>query len=155
MTKRLLALAFLILASTTAFAQTATGNVFGVVTDASGAVLPGASVSISGEAGTRTTVSGSDGTFRFLNMDYGDYKVGVSLAGFSTVSRAVTIITGSNSQVNVSLAVGGMSDTVEVSAVAPLVDVRHPNTVFSKDPRDRTENRAARHVLGPQGLGGI
>ncbi len=144
MTKRLLALAFLILASTTAFAQTATGNVFGVVTDASGAVLPGASVSISGEAGTRTTVSGSDGTFRFLNMDYGDYKVGVSLAGFSTVSRAVTIITGSNSQVNVSLAVGGMSDTVEVSAVAPLVDVKKrgtSTTLSTSDLRDTPNSR--------------
>ena len=64
MMKRILALACLVLASTGAFAQTATGNVFGTVTDTSGAVLPGASVSISGEAGTRTTVSGSDGSFR-------------------------------------------------------------------------------------------
>jgi hypothetical protein len=144
MTKRLLALAFLILASTTGLAQTATGNVFGSVTDASGAVLPGASVSISGEAGTRATVTGSDGTFRFLNMDYGDYKVSVSLAGFSTVSRAVTIITGSNSQVNVTLAVGGMSDTVEVSAEAPLVDVKKrgtSTTLSTSDLRDTPNSR--------------
>ena len=56
-------LAILLMVSGGAFAQTASGNVFGVVTDASGAVLPGASVAISGEAGTRTTVSGSDGSF--------------------------------------------------------------------------------------------
>ena len=52
-----LGLAILLMASTGAFAQTASGNVLGVVTDASGAVLPGVAVAISGEAGTRTTQS--------------------------------------------------------------------------------------------------
>lgn len=128
MKKRLLLLAALLLAVPPAFAQTATGNVFGNVTDTSGAVLPGATVSISGEAGTRSTITGSDGTFRFLNMDYGDYKVSISLPGFATATRNVTVVTGTSAQVTVSLGVGGLTDTVEVSAEAPLVDIKKRGT---------------------------
>ncbi|MBP9946894.1 MAG: TonB-dependent receptor, partial [Vicinamibacteria bacterium] len=144
MTKRLLAFAWLVLAGASAFAQTATGNVFGNVTDASGAVLPGATVTISGEAGTRSTVTGSDGAFRFLNMDYGNYKVSVALSGFTTVSRNITIVTGSSSQVSVSLAIGGLTDTVEVSAEAPLVDVKKrgtSTTLSTSDLRDTPNSR--------------
>ncbi|MBK5256327.1 MAG: TonB-dependent receptor [Vicinamibacteria bacterium] len=128
--KQLMAFTWLamVLAGASAFAQTATGNVFGTVTDASGAVLPGASVAISGEAGTRTTVSGSDGSFRFLNMDYGVYKVTVSLQGFGSAARNVTVVTGSSSQVAVSLAVGGQTETVEVIADSALVDIKKRGT---------------------------
>ena len=144
MMKRIVAFAWLVLAGAGAFAQTATGNVFGNVTDTSGGVLPGASVSISGEAGTRTTVTGSDGSFRFLNMDYGTYKVTVAMQGFGTVSRNITIVTGASSQVSVSLAVGGLSDTVEVSAEAALVDVKKrgtSTTLSTSDLRDTPNSR--------------
>ena len=128
MKRRLLILAWLVLASAGVYAQQSTGNVLGTVTDASGAVLPGATIAISGEAGTRTTVSGADGTFRFLNMDYGDYKVTVSLQGFGTATRSVTIVTGASATLAVSLAVGGKTETVEVSGEAPLVDVTKRGT---------------------------
>ncbi|HRB11724.1 MAG TPA: TonB-dependent receptor [Vicinamibacteria bacterium] len=123
-----LGLALLLMASTGAFAQTATGNVLGVVTDASGAVLPGVAVSISGEAGTRTTVTGADGTYRFLNMDYGDYKLTFALQGFGSTSKSVTIATGASATVNASLTVGGKTETVEVTGEAPLVDVTKRGT---------------------------
>lgn len=128
MKKRLLAFAWLVLASVGAYAQQSTGNVLGTVTDASGAVLPGATIAISGEAGTRTTTSGADGTFRFLNMDYGDYKVTVSLQGFGSTTKSVTIVTGANATLAVSLAVGGKTETVEVSGEAPLVDATKRGT---------------------------
>jgi hypothetical protein len=123
-----LGLAILLMASTGAFAQTATGNVLGVVTDASGAVLPGVSVAISGEAGTRTTVTGADGTYRFLNLDYGNYKLTYSLQGFGSSSKAVTIVTGQSATVNASLSVGGKTETVEVTGETPLVDVTKRGT---------------------------
>ena len=128
MKRRLLVFALLVLASAGAYAQQSTGNVLGTVTDASGGVLPGAAISISGEAGTRTTVSGADGTFRFLNMDYGDYKVTVSLQGFGAATKSVTIVTGANATLAFSLAVGGKTETVEVSGEAPLVDVTKRGT---------------------------
>ena len=53
-----------------AWAQMATGNIYGAVTDESGAVLPGATITISGATiGGRSTVAGSQGDFRFLNLD--------------------------------------------------------------------------------------
>ncbi len=148
MKRRLLILTLLVLAGARAFAQTATGNVFGNVTDASGAVLPGASVSISGEAGTRTTVTGSDGTFRFLNMDYGDYTVTISLAGFGTASRKVTVVTGSSSQVTVSLSIGAKTEVVEVSAEAPLVDIKKRGTSTTLAVEDLKETPNARDPWG-------
>ena len=146
MLKKLFSLsaAILLMAGSYAFAQTATGNVFGDVTDTSGGVLPGASVTISGEAGTRSTVTGTDGAFRFLNLDYGDYTVSISMQGFGTVNRKVTIVTGSSSQVSVSLAVGTMSDTIEVTAEAALVDIKKrgtSTTLSTSDLKDTPNSR--------------
>ena len=148
MMKRILAFACLVLAGTGAFAQTATGNVFGNATDASGAVLPGASVTIFGEAGTRSTVTGSDGTFRFLNMDYGNYKVAVSLQGFGSATRNITVVTGSSSQVSLSLALGGKTETVEVSAEAPLVDIKKRGTATTLSTSDLKDTPNSRDPWG-------
>jgi hypothetical protein len=85
-TKRILALALgLVLAlSGAAFAQIATGNVYGVAKDESGALLPGVNATITSEFGTRSTVTGPDGAFRFLNLNRGDYTVTLTLAGFAS-----------------------------------------------------------------------
>ena len=80
--KKILALALALAAiAPVAFAQISTGNVYGTVTDESGAVLPGVSVSLSGPVGNRSTVSSSQGEFRFLDLDNGRYKVTVALPG--------------------------------------------------------------------------
>ena len=143
-----LGLAILLMTSAGAFAQSATGNIFGNVTDASGAVLPGASVTVTGEVGTRSTVSGSDGSFRFLNMSYGDYTVTVSLQGFGTGARKITIVTGANSQVNLSLTVGGKTETVEVTAEAPLVDIKKRGTSTTLSTSDLKDTPNARDPWG-------
>ena len=150
MLKKLFSLsaAILLMAGSYGFAQTATGNVFGNVTDTSGGVLPGASVTISGEAGTRSTVTGTDGAFRFLNLDYGDYTVSISMQGFGTVNRKVTIVTGSSSQVSVSLAVGTMSDTIEVTAEAALVDIKKRGTSTTLSTSDLKDTRNSRDPWG-------
>src|SRR5919204_4249343 len=96
-----------------ASAQIATGNIYGTVTDESGAVLPGASVSISGPTiGTRTTTSGSQGDFRFLNLDPGTYKLSVALAGFTTVNREVIVTTASNVNLSFAMKVTGREEVV-------------------------------------------
>ena len=64
-------------------AQFATGNVYGTVTDESGAVLPGAAVTLTSDLGNRSTTTGTQGEFRFLNLDRGRYKVTVAIAGFT------------------------------------------------------------------------
>src|SRR5438876_4623294 len=79
------------------WAQASTGNIYGTVADASGAAIPGATVAISGVTiGGRTTQTGANGEFRFLNLDPGTYKLTVTMSGFATVNREVVVTTGQN-----------------------------------------------------------
>ena len=111
-----------------ALAQTAGGNLYGTVTDDSGAVLPGATVALSSDLGSRSTTSSSQGDFRFIGLDSGRYKVSVSLLGFTNVTRDVTVTTGENVNVAFSLKVASVAETVTVTAETPLVDVKKRGT---------------------------
>ena len=116
-----LGLVIFLMTSIGASAQTATGNIYGKATDASGAVLPGASVTVSGEVGSRTTVTGADGTFRFLNLDPREYTVTVTLQGFGSANRKVSVTSGVNASLEVSLRVGGQAETVERPGIVRTV----------------------------------
>ena len=109
-------------------AQMATGNVYGTVADESGAVLPGASISMTGAAGTRTTTSGAQGDFRFLRVDHGEYELAVSLPGFATVVRPIVVATGANVSQAFSLTIATLEETVSVTAATPVVDSRKLGT---------------------------
>lgn len=123
-----LALGLILALSSGAFAQFATGNVYGTVTDESGAVLPGASVTLNSDLGSRTTTSGSQGDFRFLNLDRGTYKLSVALAGFGTVTREVNVVTGENVNLTFNMKVAQVAETVTVTADTPLVDLKRRGT---------------------------
>ena len=75
-----------------AFAQTTTGNLVGTVTSG-GTALPGATVTISSPQmqGTRTTVTGNDGSFSFAGIPPGDYTVKSELAGLSTATTKTRV----------------------------------------------------------------
>src|SRR3954464_6392379 len=108
-----------------ASAQISGGNIYGTVTDQSGAVLPGvdvslASVSIGGQP--RTTVTDSQGQFRFLNLDAGTYKVTTSLTGFNRREREVIVTTGQSTTIAFPMALRSVEETVTVSAQSPVVD---------------------------------
>ena len=132
MRKALLLVLALVLGSTPGLlAQISTGNIYGTVTDESGAVLPGAAVNLTSEFGTRTTTSGSQGDFRFLNLTRGRYKVNTSLAGFTSVSQEVSVVTGEN--VNIAEFPGSVPeivircDDVEVALVSLVTVSRTVN----------------------------
>src|SRR4030095_1223463 len=99
-----------------AFAQLTRGNVYGKVADESGAVLPGATVTLSGGFGTRSTVSDKDGQFRFLNLDHGAYKVTVAMSGFSNVSRSIEIRSGQNVDLDFNVKVASVEESLTVTA---------------------------------------
>ena len=128
--KRYLAVALgvLLLAAPGAFAQIRTGNIYGTVADAQGGVLPGVTVTLSGELGTRTAVSSSQGEFRFLALDSGRYTLTVALAGFGTTTREVVVTAGENVNLPFALKVAGVQETVEVMGETPLVDVKKRGT---------------------------
>jgi Carboxypeptidase regulatory-like domain/TonB-dependent Receptor Plug Domain len=124
-----LVLALLLGAVPMLWAQASTGTIYGSVADASGAVLPGALVTLSGaNTGGRTTTSGTQGDFRFLNLDPGTYKLAVSMKGFGTVNREVVVTTGQNVNLSFALKVAGQSEEVTVTAETPVVDTKRVGT---------------------------
>jgi hypothetical protein len=109
-----------------AFAQEQRGSIEGVVRDASGAVLPGATVDASSNVGKPvTTVTDASGVYRFPSLAPGNYKVTANLQGF--VAREVVdvrVALGQIKKVDFSLPLSGVTETVQVTAETPLVDVR-------------------------------
>lgn len=128
MTKAL-ALVLLVLIALPAGAQTLVGSIAGEVKDEQGGALPGATVSLIGRTGTKTTTSGPDGTYRFVAVDPGTYSVQATLAGFQTAQQDnVVISVGKQINVDFGLKVGGMAETLDVTAEAPVVDVQSSAT---------------------------
>jgi hypothetical protein len=112
-----------------AYAQLATGNVYGMVADESGAALPGAAVTLKGSGATMSTTSGADGRYRFLNLPPGSYTVSVALTGFSTVNRENVIVnTGASVDIPVSLKVAQVEETITVTAESPVIDTKRIGT---------------------------
>ena len=76
------------------FAQRTTGTIFGTVTDESGGVLPGVTVTLTSVAvpGTPSTVTSETGAYRFLSLPPGSYDLTFALQGFSTISREGTSV---------------------------------------------------------------
>ena len=114
--------------STVAHAQgTTTGSMTGTLTDASGGVLPGATVTLSGPniQGTRTDTTDGQGTYRFRNLPPGrGYRVAASLSGFrEAVQDNIQVLLGQEGSVNLTLSPAGVTEQVEVTAATPLVDV--------------------------------
>ncbi len=124
------ALALLLLPVTVplAFAQAVTagtGAINGKVTDASDAVMPGVTVTITSpqQMGARTAVTDSDGTYRFTAVTPGDYVVVFELAGFSTVrNEGIRVSLGFTATVNAALKVASLQESVTVTGQSPVVD---------------------------------
>ncbi len=83
---------------------TATGNLYGRVTDDNGERLPGVTVTLTGPGATQIRVTDAAGEFRFLGLDPGNYQVEASLEGFGTVAyEAVDIRIGRNTTIEIEL----------------------------------------------------
>jgi hypothetical protein len=126
MLRRVLVSALLLsFVSLPAFAQQGTGDLRGQVTDQQGASLPGVTIVLRHqESGLfRESVSGGDGTFFFSGMTPGVYQVTAELASFKKYeARDVRIEVGRTAQLQIPLELGGVTESVTVSAEAPLVD---------------------------------
>ena len=111
-----------------ATAQERFGGLTGVVTDATGAVLPGATVTITSKntGAARTIVTSSDGLYNVPDLDPGRYSMVVELSGFSKVSMDdVAVSLGKTLKLDAQLKVGDMSEVVQVQAEArPAIDSR-------------------------------
>jgi hypothetical protein len=109
----------------TADAQRTTGAIVGVATDQSGAVLPGVTVTLQGPgvAGQPSTVTGSDGAYRFPTVPPGEYTVVFTLQGFSTVRQErIPVPLGATVEINAQLKVSTLAETVTVVGESPVVN---------------------------------
>jgi hypothetical protein len=108
-----------------AFAQQA-GQINGVITDSSGAVVPGVSVTaIEQQTGlARETISGANGLYNFPALRPTIYEIRAVLSGFRTVRRTdIQLLANQNLTVNVTLQLGELSETISVAGEAANVDV--------------------------------
>jgi len=113
-----------ILLPATLFAQATGSSLSGRVTDASGAAVPGVTVTVSNaQTGlTRTTVTESDGSYRFPSLPIGTYKVTAELSGFATVTTEnVQLSVATPRDLDVTLKQAAVSEAITVTAEAPLV----------------------------------
>jgi hypothetical protein len=105
----------------------------GVVSDASGGVLPGVIVEVASPAlieQVRSAVSDGAGQYRIENLAPGTYSVSYTLPGFATVQRAgVQVTTGVTITLNAEMRVGGIQETITVTGETPVVDVQNSTRV--------------------------
>jgi hypothetical protein len=104
-----------------------TAQITGTVRDDSGAVLPGANVTVTQtETGfTRSKVADAEGAYRLSNLSIGPYRLDVSLEGFRSYTQSgIVLQVGSSPSLNVTLGLGELSETVSVVGAAPLVDTQ-------------------------------
>src|SRR5919198_1905061 len=97
--------------------STVKGNLAGVVSDPSGAVVAGAKVVITGPTGERSMDTDAEGRFLFQVLIPGYYKVKISKEGFKSAEvRQAEVVTGRTSNVSLKLELGASATTIEVSA---------------------------------------
>lgn len=103
--------------------ETTSGSITGTVRDSQGASVPGATVTVTSEQGSKTLVSDSQGRFFAPFLTPGLYGVKVELTGFSPVERkAIQVRLGQRVDLEFTLKVGDFQEVVEVVGAAPVVD---------------------------------
>src|SRR5262245_26423410 len=118
-------LAVALLAALPAFAQEQRGAVEGVVKDAQGGAVVGATVTAKSTTGAaHTAVTDATGTYRFVSLPPGRYELTASLSGFAPSKVAnVDLRLGQLLSINLTLSPGGVTETVQVVGDSPLIDV--------------------------------
>src|SRR4029077_7847643 len=135
---RLAVFALLVLVPASAFAQEAT--LTGTISDTTGGVLPGVTITATHTATGNTFVAVTDekGGYR-LPVRVGMYKVDAELPGFGTVTRQIDLLVGQTAVLNLQLAPLTVQESVTVTGEAPLVDTATSTLGTNVDPRQMQE----------------
>src|SRR5262245_25400807 len=120
---------FLSLACATVVGAQTNSSIAGVVTDPSGAVLPGTTVEVASPAlieKVRTALTDGTGQYKIVELVPGTYVVSFTLPGFASVKReGIILTTGFTATVSVEMRVGDVSETLTVSGQSPVVDTQN------------------------------
>ena len=127
----------------TAFAQSvSSGTIEGTVKDESNAVLPGVTVTVTSpslQVGQLIQVSDSEGSYKFVDLPAGTYRLRADLAGFSAVIREdLRLTVGFNARIDLTLKLGAVEESITVSGQSPVVDVSNTtaSVAFTKEVLD-------------------
>jgi carboxypeptidase family protein len=117
----------LVFSATPLRAQVAGATLSGTITDAQGGAVVGAKFSVkNGATGITTeTTTNSSGAYSIVNLIPANYDVSVSAPGFRTATSRVTLTVGAQQAMNVALTVGEVSQTVEVTGAAPVIETEN------------------------------
>jgi carboxypeptidase family protein len=118
-------LAMLLSTADRSWAQTATGQITGTIKDASGAVMAGAKVKVTNEKTnfTRETTTGDTGDYVFPLLPVGVYTISAEQPGFKQSKQSdITLLVNQTMRINLELAVGEVTQTVDVQATAAAID---------------------------------
>jgi Carboxypeptidase regulatory-like domain/TonB-dependent Receptor Plug Domain len=124
-------IALIALGTCLVFAQTTTGTILGTVRDASGALVPGVSITVKHtESGlTRTVVSGERGGYNVPLLPVGAYEVTTTMPGFKQAVRSgIKLVVEQTAVVDLTLEVGANAETVTVSEEVPLINTTTAST---------------------------
>ncbi len=123
------------------YAQSDTGRVTGTVTDTTGAVIPGATVTLTNTDTNAvvTRTSAAAGEFTFPALTRGNYKIAVALQGFAGQNQSFELQIQQVQTVEFKLSVGSSADTVEVTDAAPVVDLATSSTGLVIEGRQVTD----------------
>jgi hypothetical protein len=128
------------------FSTAAQGDaaIYGLITDESGGVLPGVTVTVTSSAlqvPSVSTVSQANGEYRLTPLPIGVYQVEYKLEGFQTVRREeIRLTVGFAMRLDIKMAVGNLAETITVSGSAPVVDVTQTtsSTVLTRETLELT-----------------
>src|SRR5258705_9399762 len=119
-----------ILAATQAAAQGGDGSLRGTVRDSQGGALPGVTITATSDVLLSPSVAVTDasGNYRLINLPPGTFTVTAQLAGFSSSRReGILLRAGSNFQVDVTMELGALEESITVSGDAPMLEVTKPS----------------------------
>src|SRR5687768_10626620 len=128
-------LAFLVIPASVA-GQGGDGSLRGTVRDKQGGAIPGVTVTAMSVAliAPAVAVSESDGTYRLVNLPPGTYTVQAELPGFTTFRReGVVLRAAANFQVDITMQLGSVQETITVSGDSPMLEVSRPSNVLNID----------------------
>ena len=153
--KKILALAALVACGLALplFAQSDRATITGTVKDPSSAVLPGVRVQVinTGTDAMETTATDAQGFYRVENLPVGTYTVSFSAAGFKTLERkGITLLISQVAEIDVSLAIGSTTQTIEVSSAPPMLQTE--DTVVSNNLNSEAVSELPLNVQGSRNL---
>lgn len=112
-----------------ASAQTLTGTVTGTVIDEQGAVLPGATVTLTSKTGAQTQVTNAQGEYRFVGLNPGTYSIKAELQGFRVKQeQTFDLGIGRTADFKLTMVVGGLTESVDVIAQSVVIDTTSTKT---------------------------